>query len=135
MFIKSFWPAIIWGIFIFIMSSFPGDDIPKSFIINIPFADKIIHFFLYFLLAILIMLGALKKVKTTLTIWHFLFTFFISLFYGFLLEVLQDLVFIMRSADFMDVIANSAGSFIGLLTFYYIILKRWIEKCNDGRME
>ena len=124
MIIKSFWPAIIWGIFIFIICSFPGDNIPKSFIINIPFADKIIHFFLYFLLAILIMLGTLKKIKTTLTIRHFLFTFFISLFYGFLLEVLQDLVFIMRNADFMDVIANSAGSFIGLLTFYYITLKR-----------
>ena len=124
MIIKSFWPAIIWGIFIFIICSFPGDNIPKSFIINIPFADKIIHFFLYFLLVILIMIGALRKVKTILTIRHFLFAFFISLFYGFLLEVLQDLVFIMRSADFMDVIANSAGSFIGLLTFYYIILKR-----------
>ena len=124
MFIKSFWPAIIWGIFIFIMSSFPGDDIPKSFIINIPFADKIIHFFLYFLLVILIMIGTLRKVKTILTIRHFLLVFFISLFYGFLLEVLQDLVFIMRSADFMDVIANSAGSFTGLLTFYYIIQKK-----------
>ena len=124
MFIKSFWPAIIWGIFIFIMSSFPGDDIPKSFIIIIPFADKIIHFFLYFLLVILIMLGTLKKVKTTLTIRYFLFTFFISLFYGFLLEVLQNLLFIIRSADFMDVIANSSGSFIGLLTFYYFILKK-----------
>lgn len=123
MFIKSFWPAIIWGIFIFIICSFPSDNIPESFIINIPFADKIIHFFLYFLLVILIMICALKKVKNTLTIRHFLLTFFISLFYGFLIEVLQDFVFIMRSADFMDVIANSTGSFVGLLTFYYFILK------------
>jgi VanZ family protein len=119
MFIKSFWPAIIWGIFIFIICSFPGDDIPKSFIINIPFADKIIHFFLYFLLAILIMLGTLKKVKTTLTIRYFLFTFFISLFYGVLLEALQDFLFIMRSADFMDIAANSTGSFVGLVVFYF----------------
>ncbi|MCK4630593.1 MAG: VanZ family protein [Bacteroidales bacterium] len=124
MIIKSFWPAIIWGIFIFIICSFPGDNIPKSFIINIPFADKIIHFFLYFLLVILIMIGALRKVKTILTIRYFLLTFFISLFYGFLIEILQDFIFIMRSADFMDIIANSAGSFIGLLTFYYFIQKR-----------
>ena len=117
---KSFWPAIIWGIFIFIMSSFPGDDIPKSFILNIPFADKIIHFFLYFMLVILIMIGSLRKSKNTLTIRNFLFAFFISLFYGILLEILQDLVFTMRSADLMDVAANFAGSFIGLLTFYYI---------------
>ena len=121
---KSFWPAIIWGIFIFIMSSLPGDDIPKSFIINIPFADKIIHFFFYFLLTILIMLGTVQKVKTILKIQHFLIVFFISVFYGLLLEVLQGLVFVMRNADFMDVIANSAGSFIGLLTFYHIILKK-----------
>ena len=121
---KSFWPAIIWGIFIFIMSSLPGDDIPKSFIINIPFADKIIHFFFYFLLAILIMLGTVQKVKTILKIQHYLFVFFISVFYGILLEVLQELMFVMRNAEFMDVIANSAGSFIGLLTFYYIILKK-----------
>lgn len=120
MFIKSFWPAIIWGIFILIMSSFPGDDIPKSFIINIPFADKIIHFFLYFLLVILILLGSSKKSKTTLTIRKFLFAFFISLLYGILLELLQDLVFIMRDADLLDIAANAAGSFIGLLTFYYI---------------
>jgi VanZ family protein len=117
---KSYWPAIIWGVLIFIMSSFPGDDIPKSFIINIPFADKIIHFFMYFLLVILIMLGSLRKLKTGLTIRKFLFVFFISLFYGILLEILQDLVFIMRGADLLDIVANSAGSFIGLLTFYYI---------------
>ena len=120
MFIKSFWPAIIWGIFIFIMSAFPGDDIPKSFIINIPFVDKIIHFFLYFLLVILILLGSSRKSKTTLTIRKFLFAFFISLLYGILLELLQDLVFIMRGADLLDIAANAAGSFIGLLTFYYI---------------
>jgi len=106
------------------MSSLPGDDIPKSFIINIPFADKIIHFIFYFLLTILIMLGTVQKVKTILTIRHFLFVFFISVFYGLLLEVLQEFVFLMRNADFMDVIANSAGSFIGLLTFHHIILKK-----------
>ena len=117
---KSFLPSIIWGIFIFIMSSFPGDDIPKSFIINIPFADKIIHFFLYFLLVILILLGYFRKSKTDLTIRKFLFAFSISILYGILLEVLQDFVFIMRSADLMDIAANGAGSFIGLLTFYYI---------------
>ena len=127
MFIKNFWPAIIWGIFIFIMSSFPGDEIPKSFIINIPFADKIIHFFLYFLLVILILFGFLRKSKTILTVWKFLFVFFISLLYGILLEILQDLIFVMRSADLLDIAANAAGSFIGLLTFYYIMKK----KCNN----
>jgi len=120
MFIKNFWPAIIWGIIIFIMSSFPGDDIPKSFIINIPFADKLIHFFLYFLLVILILLGSLRKSKTILTVRKFLFVFSISLLYGILMEVLQDLIFVMRSADLLDIAANAAGSFIGLLTFYYI---------------
>lgn len=127
MFIKSFWPAIIWGILIFILSSFPGDDIPKSFIINLPFADKIIHFFLYFLLVILILLGSLRKSKTTLTIRKFLFAFFISLFYGILLEFLQEVMFIMRGADLLDIAANTAGSFIGLLTFYYVIERR--AKC------
>jgi len=127
MFIKNFWPAIIWGIFIFIMSSFPGDEIPKSFIINIPFADKIIHFFLYFLLVILILFGFLRKSKTILTVWKFLFVFFISLLYGILLEILQDLIFVMRSVDLLDIAANAAGSFIGLLTFYYIMKK----KCNN----
>ena len=123
MFIKFFWPAIIWGIFIFIMSSFPGDDIPKSFIINIPFADKIIHFFLYFLLVILILLGYLRKSKTILTVRKFFFAFSISLLYGILLEVLQNLIFVMRSAELLDIAANAAGSFIGLLAFNYIIKK------------
>jgi len=121
---KYFWPAIIWGIFIFIISSFPGDDIPKSFMINIPFADKIIHFFLYFLLVILILFGYLRKSKTILTIRKFLFVFSISLLYGILLEVLQDLLFTMRSADLFDIAANAAGSFIGLLTFYYVVERR-----------
>jgi len=124
MFMKYFWPAIIWGIFIFIISSFPGDDIPKSFMINIPFADKIIHFFLYFLLVLLILFGYLRKSKTILTIRKFLFVFSISLLYGILLEVLQDLLFTMRSADLFDIAANAAGSFIGLLTFYYVVERR-----------
>jgi len=123
---KSFLPAIIWGIFIFIMSSFPGDDIPKSFILKIPFLDKFIHFFLYFLLVILILFGSLRKSKNTITIRKFLFVFFISLLYGILMEGLQYFVFIMRSADLVDVVANAAGSFIGLLTFYYIMRKNGI---------
>jgi len=53
-----------------------------------------------------------------------LFVFSISLLYGILLEVLQDLLFTMRSADLFDIAANAAGSFIGLLTFYYVVERR-----------
>lgn len=127
MFIKYFWPSILWGIFIFIMSSFPGDDIPKTFLLNIPFFDKIIHFFFYFLLVILILHGNLKnnrffvfrsKHKGGLNNKYFLSAFFISFFYGVLLEVLQYFAFVMRSADFLDIAANAAGSFVGLVVFY-----------------
>ncbi|MCH7657640.1 MAG: VanZ family protein [Bacteroidetes bacterium] len=127
MFIKYFWPPIVWGIFIFIMSSFPGDDIPRTFLLNIPFFDKIIHFFFYFLLVILILHANLKnnrflvfrsKHESVLNSRHFLSAFFLSFFYGVLLEVLQYFVFVMRSADFLDISANAAGSFVGLVVFY-----------------
>ncbi|MBK7850755.1 MAG: VanZ family protein [Bacteroidetes bacterium] len=45
------------------------------------------------------------------------FPLLLTIFYGILIEILQATVFIHRSGDIRDAIANSIGAFVGLWVF------------------
>lgn len=103
--------AILWTIVITFLSlatfdsSFGGG-------IKIPNKDKIVHFVFYFLFVIL---------------WNFSFDFkkfhikkgfiilVIAIVYGILMEFLQATFTKDRTADVLDVLANSTGAIIGLI--------------------
>ncbi len=52
----------------------------------------------------------------------------LSISYGILIEILQATVFIHRSGDVRDAIANSIGAFIGLWSFTKIAKRINFEK-------
>lgn len=86
-----------------------GDTVDKNSFINIPHFDKIVHFGIYFVLcSIIIFETGLLKEKYTFTALFYIFL--ISVSYGILMEIMQEYVFIKRSNDIFDVIANSTGT-------------------------
>ncbi len=82
---------------------------------NIPHADKIIHFLFYFIFSVLGCLflrertqGAMGLVKAVK------FMLVTAVVYGIFIEALQYAITSNRMAEMGDVLANSLGAFVGV---------------------
>lgn len=94
---------------------FPATNVPK---IDVPSSDKIGHIILFTILVVLWTAFVFMKVKKVgMKVWWVLIGAFI---YGIVIEALQGLFFISRTADIWDVVANSAGILFGWLIFQNI---------------
>ena len=101
--------SIIWAIIILILSGMSGDAVGKISFIKIPHFDKIVHFAIYFVFcSIIIYETGFLKTKYTFTALFIISL--ISVSYGILMEFMQEYVFIKRSNDIFDVIANLTGT-------------------------
>jgi len=125
MLIKYYWKTIIWAIIIAVLSSIPGDDVSKIKILNIPHMDKIAHLGIYFILSFLFFLEAHRNSFAIKTNRKFsIAILFLCVLYGIIMEFLQFFLFQERSAEFLDIIANSTGSVLSL--FVFLVLKNRI---------
>lgn len=123
--LKYHWRAIIWVILIFIGCLLPSNDLPStSFFSRIPHFDKIVHFILYFVFVLFLMAGFIRQFNGT-QLKTVLFSFFIAIACGLLIEVLQSEMHAGRSGDVYDMLANTGGALLGILLFNPI---RWILK-------
>jgi len=118
-----FWAAFIWTLVIAFLSLVSFNNIPKMGWSN---SDKYAHFTFHFVFSGLWFLyfsyrkGNFNEVRTVLAV------FFLSLFYGIAIEMLQYLFTETRKADIFDVLANAFGALVGLLSigFYQKYLQR-----------
>jgi VanZ family protein len=114
--------GLCWLALIFLLSCMPG----KEFSQMQPFSglDKIIHFYLYFQLSLLLIIGFKKQYSYPLLRYNSVKTALLfSLFYGVFMELLQGFIFMERSIELTDIIANIAGSFWGVFIFFIIYYK------------
>lgn len=103
--------AIVWSLLIVLLCFAPSREMPK---VNIPFADKWVHFIIFGIFAFL-WLSAIYRFKKI----HLLFVFIITCIFGWLVEVLQgQLSFLGRSQDNMDTLADAFGGLLGVISFY-----------------
>ena len=111
-FIKYWLPVIIYAIFIFYLSSFPGTNLPKLFVGQ----DILFHIIEYTFLALLIS-RALKTYQPNLIYTRrVLLVFLISLAYAVSDEFHQ--IFVSgRCASGLDILIDAIGSCIGSI-FY-----------------
>jgi len=89
-------------------------------IVNISQIDKVEHAFAYAVLTVSWLLFFSKKKITTLSV---ILVVVGCIFYGILLEVLQATITLYRTLEFLDMLANSTGVFIGVLVFNQIFKK------------
>jgi len=93
----------------------PTKEIPKLFDTFIPI-DKLVHLFIFLVLTFLWLLYVNNVLNDTKPI-VLLFILVACLFYGILIEVIQELFVLSRGAEVLDVIADLLGASIGLLLF------------------
>jgi len=121
MFLKYNYPGILWAIIILILTGLPANDFPDTSFLNIPYLDKIIHLFLFFVFAFLLArgftlqsnIGWLKKYFLTLSL-------IFSILYGALTEILQYAIFTGRTSDIIDFFFDIFGGCAGILFFIFI---------------
>lgn len=107
-------PAIGWGLVIFILMAIPGDKFPDVHFTWIS-ADKLVHFSVFGLWSFLLMRWLCRASQRSV-----LQVFLIGLVFSAITETLQATVFINRSGDPRDVLANMIGISIGIWVFNFI---------------
>ncbi len=120
-YLSTKWPAILWSVIVFILLIIPplaiGDE-KKIEIVNL---DKIIHFFLFGIIAGLWTYYIKQKQSSFL---QYLFILVCTIVYGITTEYVQD--WVGRDFDVWDMVADAAGA---------IIVASWIwyKKEDPGR--
>lgn len=104
----------------------PGDSVPE---VGIPGIDKVIHFGMFFTLAVVFYLEYFKNNKK-LPIWYYAFA--VIFIFASSTEVMQIFA-IDRSMDLLDLSADIIGIFIGIIltTIYVRGLSKAINKINN----
>ena len=122
MFLRHNIPGIAWALFILALCGLPGDKLPGTHLIGF---DKIVHFGIYALFVVILIVG-FKKQSQFNPLRHkaILIAVLFSIGYGILIEVLQGTVFVSRSIELPDVLANTLGSLFGLVCFHLIYRSR-----------
>ncbi len=109
--------AIGWTTLIGVLCLIKSGELPP---IHIAGVDKYVHFTFHFVFTILWGYYALEKQKVT-KLQNILIVVGYSLFYGILIEFLQETLTTSRHADIHDVFANFAGALTAFLIF--VLLK------------
>lgn len=117
---------IIWAAVIFVLCALPAEDIPDPHI-DIPHLDKVVHFGMFFILALLLCNELEYQTRFTLR-KIYITTVCIAFLYGGLIEILQQ-HFFNRSGDILDLLADVTGAVIGCVV--YPIVKGWWQKFRN----
>lgn len=83
--------------------------------------DKIYHLVAYFFLAISWLISFYKQEKSKL------FVVFSCIFFGIIIEYIQSNFTSYRTGDMLDIIANTIGVILALLSFNLIFKKKTIN--------
>lgn len=119
--IRYFLPSITWAAIILFLSLAPSNQMPELNIWQLLSFDKAAHLFFYALFTLQLIVAFKKQnFSCTLKYQSVLSALFISLLYGVIVEMLQYFMFAGRSADYLDIIANTLGAFVGCALFSLI---------------
>lgn len=118
-FLRAYWPAVLWGIFILVATLMPGKSIPSVSFFRF---DKLIHAIIFGVFAGLCLYGMIQyKEKVTYKEWSLIGLF--TIVWSISIEGMQSLI-PDRSADLYDVIANTIGVMIAQAVFYFYFFSK-----------
>jgi len=135
MLLRKLWPAIVWALFILILTGTPGNYIPEiTTFWSWLEPDKLVHIFLFGTLSFLILVGYRQQYFESNQRYIFVAAAVgIALAYGLLTEVLQATVFVGRHGNVYDFIADSLGAFTGWLGFRLLYAKKIKTYANKNQ--
>jgi VanZ family protein len=120
---KRIWHALLIGycLLIFILSSIPGEELPK---VDFEYSDKFVHLIEYSVLYILFFYSLKNQSKyVKLRDYALEFSVLFTSLYGITDEIHQYFV-LNRSCEFMDWVADTLGAIIMYFIFKKILIKR-----------
>ncbi len=123
---KQYWKTLSWALVIFWLSTLSVEK-PRvsSWLIYIPHVDKLVHFFMYFVLVTLALSDYLKT-KPLAVRQAWVLTALSCVVYGILMELVQSFLTSHRTGDILDAISNALGVLVGVLLLRYVGLYRKI---------
>ena len=104
--------ALFWTGIIVFFCLIKSSDIPKIDINNL---DKVIHAFFHFVFTSLWVLFFRKQFSRVKISKLLIISFLFSLFFGILIEILQELFTTTRHADLYDIVSNLLGAIIAVI--------------------
>jgi len=114
--IKIFWKPIGWAILIGILSFLPTDDFNGQKWFNFQHQDKILHLLFYGIFSFLLFRSIRSYINKSKPVWlTYLLTFVVILFYGLIIEFVQDRFTASRQGDIIDMVFNLAGYFVAII--------------------
>lgn len=96
---------VFWVFFITTLSLVSLKGLPK---ISPENGDKYVHFIFYFILTLLLVFNLIYKMSLKHAT---MISFFIAVFYGIIIEILQGVLTLNRRPELLDALFNSVGSF------------------------
>jgi VanZ family protein len=112
--------ALLWAFFILVLCGIPGQHIPRLAFIDWLRPDKIVHLFLFGVLSVLLIRAFQQQLYFVFLNHHpKISSVLISTVYGIVIEILQAYVFINRSGEVLDAVADAVGALIGVWVFNY----------------
>lgn len=113
----KFIPGIAWFIFIYILITLPGKDIPKSNFLDEINVDKLVHMSIFGLLAVLFCWPFYKSsVPSEKRLIYFIVVALLTIAWGYTTELIQKLrPELGRTYDLYDWAADSIGAIIGFI--------------------
>ena len=128
--ITSFWKTIIWTCVVLFLSLSSGENLPDPLWIEFPHIDKVVHFMMYFVFALVLIHDLQHYSKIRLNHRQIiLISVLIVIGWGGFLEILQRIPSIHRNSDFFDFLANTVGAVVASLL--YRIFEPLLNKIND----
>lgn len=115
--LKNYLPALLWALFILILTMLPGKYIAPANIWDIVNFDKLGHLFVFSVLMVFFLRGLSKEFHPAPAFRYILFAFLVCSMYGFLLEVMQGTLSADRQFDVVDALANMLGCLLGGIVF------------------
>jgi VanZ family protein len=125
MFFKKLFPAILWAAVIMVLCGIPGNKIPELNFLQWLKPDKIVHLLMFGTLCVLLLRAfRADEASPFLQINAVMLALIITISYGALTEILQTYVFIKRTGDVRDAMANALGAWMG---WYFFSRKKKVK--------
>jgi VanZ family protein len=129
MLVRQQWRAFIWALFILVITGIPGSYIPgiTTFWEWLQ-PDKIVHVFIFAVLSFLILFNVRTQYsRSNRRSYYVIIAVGSTAVYGLLTEVLQYYVFIGRSGNVYDVLADCVGALSGWILFNCVSQKKILK--------
>lgn len=113
-----FWAALCWTAVIAVLCLISFNKLPSG--IEIKDADKYVHATLHLMFTVLWFLHFRKRFDQIANTRLLFATLALSIMYGIVIEIAQEMFTTTRQADMKDVLANLCGAVLGVLSLTII---------------